>query len=162
MSLKRLSILLLAFVAFTGLTPGCYASDRYAGTKKDRDSLEETSKAIRAAFARGDLDTIMQYHHPSVIKALSKDKYLVGRYAVRADLATALRDFNLEFTEHRVENLLFQGKTAVEESTFTITGTPRNGGASFSFKGRAMVIYIRYKKSPTGWASIREIIQPGT
>jgi hypothetical protein len=25
-----------------------------------------------------------------------------------------------------------------------------------------MVVYMRYKESPTGWASIRELIQPAT
>jgi hypothetical protein len=30
------------------------------------------------------------------------------------------------------------------------------------FKGRAMVVSVRYKKSPTGWASIREMIQPAS
>jgi hypothetical protein len=30
------------------------------------------------------------------------------------------------------------------------------------FRGRTQVVYVRYKRSPTGWASIREIIQPAT
>jgi hypothetical protein len=28
--------------------------------------------------------------------------------------------------------------------------------------GRSMVVYVRYPKSPTGWASIREIVQPAS
>ncbi len=118
--------------------------------------------AIRDAFARGDIDTIMAYHHPDVIKALGPQKYLVGRDAVKADLLGTFQAYKLEFREHRVENTFFQGNTAVEESTFTIKGTPKNGGEPFLFKGRAMVVYVRYKKSPTGWASIREIVQPAT
>jgi hypothetical protein len=57
---------------------------------------------------------------------------------------------------------LIQGNTAVEQTVFTIQGTPKKGGAPFLFKGRAQVVYVRYKMSPTGWASIREIIQPAT
>jgi ketosteroid isomerase-like protein len=68
----------------------------------------------------------------------------------------------LEFKESRVESVFFQGNTAVEESAFTIQGTPKSGGTPFEFKGRSMVVYVRYKKSPTGWASIREIIQPAS
>ena len=124
--------------------------------------MEKTSEAIRAAFARGDIETIMAYHHPDVIKALTKDKYLVGRDAVKTDLLASLQLYNLEFVEHRVENTFFQGDTAVEESSFTIKGSPKNGGEPFLFRGRAMVVYVRYEKSPTGWASIREIIQPAT
>jgi ketosteroid isomerase-like protein len=160
MNRNRLPILLVVSITFATLTAGCLARDSYTGSTGDRDSLEKTSEAIRAAFARGDIDTIMSYHHPDVIKALSYGRYLIGRDAVKADLLETLRRFNLEFTDHRVESTLFQGDTAVEESVFTIKGTPKSGGESFLFKGRAMVVYVRYKKSPTGWASIREIIQP--
>src|SRR5215471_1684958 len=51
----------------------------YAESNADRESLQKTGEAIRAAFAQGDVDRIMVYHHPEVIKALSFHKYLVGR-----------------------------------------------------------------------------------
>jgi ketosteroid isomerase-like protein len=142
---------------FTATTP---ATNVYVGTDQDRASLQKTGEAIRAAFARGDIEAIMAYHHPDVIKALSYDKYLVGRDAVKADLLGTLQAFNLSFEQSRVENTFFQGNTAVEQSVFTIKGTPKNGGTPFLFKGRSLVVYVRYKKSPTGWASIRELIQP--
>jgi hypothetical protein len=69
---------------------------------------------------------------------------------------------NLEFVENQVESLLIEGNTAVEQTLFAIKGTPKAGEESFLFKGRTMVVYIRYEKSPTGWASIREMIQPAT
>jgi ketosteroid isomerase-like protein len=159
---KRIGALLAAVIAASAAVVGCYGGNKYAGSKSDRESLEKTGDAIRGAFARGDIDTIMAYHHPEVIKALQYNKYLVGRDAVKADLSNTLRDFHLEFKEHKVENTFFQGDTAEEESVFTIEGTPKNGGAPFLFKGRALVIYVRYRESPTGWASIREIIQPAS
>jgi ketosteroid isomerase-like protein len=154
-------LLVSAFVV-AALTVTSFAGDLYAGSDADRASLHKTSEAIRAAFARGDIEAIMAYHHPDVIKALSYDKYLVGRDAVRADLLGTLHNNRLEFVEHHVENLFFQGDTAVEMSTFTIRGTPKSGGEPFQFKGRAMVVYVRYKQSPTGWASIREVVQLAT
>ena len=137
-----------------------FASNPYAGSSQDRDSLRKTSEAIRAAFARGDIADIMANHDPDVIKALSPDKYLDGRDAVGTDRAGTLDSFHLEFTAHRVENLLFQGDPAVEQSVFTVKGTPKNGGEPFLFRGRALVVCVRYKESPTGWASIRELVQP--
>ena len=134
----------------------------YGGSNADRESLQKTSEAIRTAFARGDVDTIMAYHHPDVIKALSFHKYLVGRDAVAADLRKILQQFKLEFEENRVESLLIQGDTAIEQTVFAIRSTPKSGGESYLFRGRTQVVYVRYKKSPTGWASIREIIQPAT
>jgi ketosteroid isomerase-like protein len=158
----RLFILLISCVAFTLVTSGCFAQGQYAGTSADRDSLAKTGAAIRAAFESGDIDAILAYHHPDVIKALGYNHYLVGRDALKADLQQSLQLNHLEFKESRVESVFFQGDTAVEESVFTIQGTPKNGGQPFQFKGRSLVVYVRYKHSPTGWASIREIIQPAT
>jgi ketosteroid isomerase-like protein len=152
--------ILRSLVAVSLLAAVCFAADTYHGSPQDRDSLRKTSGDIRAAFARGDLPAIMSYHHPDVIKAISHDRYLDGRDAVRADLLGTFEKFRLEFIEHRVENLFFQGDTAVEQSVFTVKGTPKNGSEPFLFKGRALVVYVRYKESPTGWASIRELVQP--
>jgi ketosteroid isomerase-like protein len=140
----------------------CLARNVYGASDKDRNALEETSEAIRAAFAAGDVDTAMEYHHPDIIKALAFHKYLKGRDAVAADLRGTLQQFTLEFVENQVDSLLIEGNTAVEQTLFAIKGTPKGGGEPFLFRGRAMVVYIRYEKSPTGWASIREIIQPAT
>jgi ketosteroid isomerase-like protein len=128
----------------------------------DREALEKTGIAIRAAFSGGDVTTAMRYHHPEVRKALTYNKLLVGREAVAADLQSTFQQFHLDFVENQVESLLLEGNTAVEQTLFTIRGTPLHGGTPFLFKGRSMIVYIRYKESPTGWATIREIIQPAT
>jgi ketosteroid isomerase-like protein len=161
MKILRLVFLLTMVAAPALFSARCFAGDTtYAGSDKDRVSLQRTGEAIRAAFAAGDVDAILAYHHPDVIKALSAEKYLVGRAAVKRDLLETLQGYNLQFEESHVESTFFQGDTAVEESTFSIRSTPKNGGQPFVFKGRSLVVYVRYKKSPTGWASIREIIQP--
>ena len=79
-----------------------------------------------------------------------------------ADLQSTFQQFHLDFVENQVESLLLEGNTAIEQTLFTIRGTPLQGGTPFLFKGRSMIVYIRYKESPTGWATIREIIQPAT
>jgi ketosteroid isomerase-like protein len=128
----------------------------------DRAALERTSAAIRKAFSDGDVAAAMRYHHPQVHKALAFQKVLIGREAVASDLQSTLAQFHLEFVENNVESLLIQGDTAVEQTLFTIRGTPLHGGAPFLFKGRSMIVYVRSQQSPSGWASIREIIQPAT
>jgi hypothetical protein len=131
------------------------------GLSSDMESLYATGFSIRGAFARGDTATILKYHHPEVIKALSFTTNLKGRKAVAEDLASNFDLFHLEFTEHKVESLLIQKETAVETSVFTLKGTPKGEGESFVFRGRSQIVYVRYKKSPTGWASIREVVQSG-
>jgi ketosteroid isomerase-like protein len=157
--LQSLPGLCIVIAASAWLCPA--ADPSYAGSAQDRAALERTGEAIRAAFGRGDLDEIMAYHHPDVIKALASDKYLVGREAVRNDLMGTFRSFTLRFETSTTENIYFQGDTAVEESLFLIKGIPKREGVEpFEFRGRSLVVYVRDRRSPTGWASIREIIQP--
>jgi ketosteroid isomerase-like protein len=162
MNHNRVPPLLIASIAVAVIAAGCFASNKHVGLNTDRNSLEKTSEAIRAAFARGDIATIMAYHHPDVIKSLSYGNYLIGRDAVQGDIAATLQRFNLEWKENQVRSIFIQGDTAVELTDFTIQGTSKNQSEPFLFKGRAMIVYVRYKNSPTGWASIREIIQPAT
>jgi ketosteroid isomerase-like protein len=160
MNRHRVSLLLIvAFALATGCI-ACSAQEGNAGSAEDRASLAKTGDAIRAAFASGDVDAIMAYHHPDVVKALSPDGPLVDRNALKAYLEKSFQSTQVAFKENHVENTIFLGDSAVEISTFTIQGTPKTGGAPFLFKGRAMVVYVRYKQSPTGWASIREVVQP--
>lgn len=162
MSHNRVRIPLPAFLAVAIITSGCSAGYRYIRSNTDRNALEKTSEAIRTAFARGDIATIMAYHHPEVVKSLSYGNFLIGRDAVQKDITATLQRFNLEWKENQVRSLLIQDDTAVELTDFSIQGTPKKPGQPFLFRGRAMVVYVRYKSSPTGWASIREIIQPAT
>ena len=50
--------------------------------------------------------------------------------------------------------------TATEQILFSVKGTPKRGGAPFLCKGRTMLVLVRYDKSPAGWATLREIVQP--
>ena len=154
--------LLRGSTAVALLTLLCFASYADAGPDADQAALQRTSEAIRAAFAKGDVAEAMAYHHPDVAKTLAYHKYLKGRDAVAADLRGTLQQFKLEFVENQVESLLIEENAAVEQTLFTIKGTPKTGGQPFLFKGRSMVVYVRYKESPTGWASIREMIQPAS
>jgi ketosteroid isomerase-like protein len=150
----------LLVIVLTTLCFGCTSLRHDAS--RDGETLAATSDAIRSAFSRGDIPAILSYHHPDVVKALSYSKVIVGREALRADLTDTLQQVTLQWTENKVESLLINGDTAVEQTTFTIRGTPKNGGKEFIFKGRAQIIYVRYKDSPTGWASIRELVQPAS
>jgi ketosteroid isomerase-like protein len=160
MRYARVRILQIAQIIAVGIAVGCDAGKNPVGSNSDREALAKTSAAIRDGFARGDVAAILAYHHPDVVKALSFEKTIKGRDALAADLSGTLQQVSLEWKENRLESIWIQGDTAVEQTVFAIRGTPKNGNAVFSFKGRAQVVYVRYKKSPTGWASIRELVQP--
>jgi ketosteroid isomerase-like protein len=148
----------LTFLAFLFVA----SNMAHATEDQDRIALQQTSIAIREAFANGDVGAVMKYHHPDVRKALAYHNVLIGRDAVASDLRTTLHRVRLQFTENRVESLLVEGDTAVEQTLFVIQVTPLGGGSPTLFKGRSMIVYVRDKRSPTGWASIREMIQPAT
>jgi ketosteroid isomerase-like protein len=140
----------------------CLATPSHADLASDRAAVEATGAAIRTAFAIGNVAEIMRYHHPDVRKALSFTNVEVGGDAVAAGLQDSLRQFHVEFVENTVESLLIEGDTAIEQTVFAIKATPLKGGQPSIFRGRTMVVYVRYKNSPTGWVSIRELIQPAT
>jgi len=144
-------------ILFMGLPLGIYAQN-----EDQKNEILKNGETIREAFTNGDIEKIKSLHHPDVIKALGYTDVKVGREAVMDGLEETLRNFTLEFVKNDVENILFQDNIAVEQTRFSIKGTPKNGGEPFLFSGRTMVTYIRFDKSPTGWATIREIIQPST
>lgn len=126
----------------------------------DRAAIDKTSEAVRAAFARGDVPAILSYHHPDVSKALAYHKYLIGRGALEKDLRATFESYSLKFLQNDVESLTIRGDTAIEQILFSVKGTPRKDGKPFLFKGRTLLVLVRYDKSPTGWATLREIVQP--
>ena len=153
-------LLITTFLAAALAVCGYSRRGSSSASDEDRVALEKTSAGILAGFLKGDVDAILSYHHPDVVKSLSYGNFLSGREAVRKDLLTTLERFHLEWTENQVRSLWIEGDTAVEMTDFTIKGTPKSAGAPFVFRGRAMVVYVRYKDSPSGWASIREVVQP--
>lgn len=153
--MKLIRTLLVLFCATVCVTAA--ASD-----SSDREAMQKTMAGVTDAFSKGDLTAIASYHHPNVEKALSYTKHLVGREAVIEDLRGTLNAYRLEFVKHDVESLTFLGDTCVEMTRFTIRGEPKGNAQPFTFSGRAMVVYVRYSGSPTGWASIREVVQPAT
>ena len=136
------------------------AQANFNGSAKDKADLAKTSEIIHKAFLDGDVNAVMTCHHPDVVKSFSYNNYIIGADSVRAGLVATFKSTRLEFLENNVESSFFNGNTAVETYLFTIKGTPKNGDKPFIFKGRSIVVYVRYKKSPTGWASIREVVQP--
>jgi hypothetical protein len=123
------------------------AASVHADSNSDRLALQNTGMAIRAGFAKGDVEEIMRYHHPDVRKALSYDKILIGRDAVAADLRNSLSQVHLDFVSNEVESLFIAKDTAVEQTLFTIKVTPLAGGEPSLFKGRTMVVYVRYSRA---------------
>jgi ketosteroid isomerase-like protein len=153
--LKTVLVLTIAF-SFAEATTAKQLPD----SKGDQTAIDKTNEAVRAAFARGDVPAILSYHHPDVTKALAYHKYLIGRSALEADLRATFDNYGLEFLQNDVESLSIHGDVAIEQILFSVKGTPKKGGAPFLFKGRTMIVLVRYDKSPTGWATLREIVQP--
>ena len=125
-----------------------------------RQEILHHGAEIRNAFQQENIEHIKKLHHPDVIKALNYNDLKNGRDEVIKALEETLRLYRLEFIENEIENFYIQDNLVIEQTRFAIKGTPKDGGDSFVFRGRTLVTYIRYQKSPTGWATIREIIQP--
>jgi ketosteroid isomerase-like protein len=144
----------------TSVSPKDDGSYSMEDSIQDRSAIIRTGDSIRSAFQRGDVTGAMAYHHPEVIKSFGYNQYVTGRDSVEAMLTGTLKNYTLEFVQNDVESILVSGGMAVEETLFTIRGTPKLAGDPFLFKGRTMVVYVKDKQSPTGWVTIRELVQP--
>lgn len=133
----------------------CTSTDQ----EKDRKELEKATAAIRDAFKRGDVDAIVTMHHPDIVKYFGGSNVVKGRDQLRKALRDMVNTAHMEFIDHKLESLIFNGNTAIETSLFTIKSTPLNGDTPSIGRGRAMVVYVRDKTSPTGWLSVREMTQ---
>jgi len=117
--------------------------------------------AVREAFKNGDVETIKLYHHPEVVKALGYNNLKVGREAVLDGLHETMANFDLEFLDDKKEELfLHKGDLVIKQMLFGLRLIPKNGDKPFVFRGRTLVILQRHDESPSGWATIYEIIQP--
>ena len=159
MNTENRTIINLALIVFLIIVIPIRA---YAQNENIKDQILKNGEIIRKAFSEGDIEKIKSLHHPDVIKALGYNDLKTGRDEVINGLKGTLHNFNLEFVKNDVENILVKDSIAIEQTKFSIKGTPKNGGESFVFSGRTMVTYVKYDMSPTGWATIREIIQPAT
>lgn len=152
---RWLAVVALGLFAFT-----VAACQQQPGVQAARQQVLDHGAMIRAAFANGDLETISALHHPNVYKALGYDNVQNGRAAVMDGIAETLAAYSLEFVENDIESVLVRGDVAIETTRFAIAGTPKGDGQPFVFRGRTMVTYVRDAGSPSGWVTIREIIQP--
>ena len=129
------------------------------GTAEQRVTLERTTRAIRDGFGRGDVGAVAELHHPDVVKYFGGANVVKGRAELERGLKAMFEGSRIEFVDHKLESLLFEGSTAVETSIFTMKVTSKTTRKSNVSRGRAMVVYIQSKESPTGWLSIREMAQ---
>jgi ketosteroid isomerase-like protein len=129
------------------------------GTDEEMKSLGKHITALLEAFAKGDAATVARLHHPGIVKYFGGNNVVNGRDDLRKGAEGWFKNATVEFIENIVESTVFNGETAIQTSLFSIKNTPKNGGKPEISRGRAMVIYIRDKDSPTGWLSLREMVQ---
>ncbi|NAS11145.1 nuclear transport factor 2 family protein [Poritiphilus flavus] len=138
----------------------CCSSNKPTEEEVSRQ-ITETGMAVREAFKNADLETIKLYHHPEVTKALAYNNLQIGREEVLSGLKSTMESFDLEFLDEKVtEKFIYKNDLVIKQMLFALRLIPKNGDEPFVFRGRTLLILERSDESPTGWATIHEIIQP--
>jgi ketosteroid isomerase-like protein len=151
-----LQLLIILFVST------CAYTQNITDTAALRQSLDKATAVIRKAFEDGDAVLVGKLHSPNVIKYFGGNNVIIGRDAIEKGARDWFQNAKVEFVENTVENTEFIGNIAIQTSIFSFKTTPKNGGiSSVGGRGRSMVIYIQDKSSPTGWLTLREIVQEG-
>jgi hypothetical protein len=84
----------------------CLSTKTYSQNEKIKSEILKTGELIRAAFSKGDIETIKSFYHSEIIKALGYKNLLNGCDAVIDSLRGTLEGFTLEFVENQVESIL--------------------------------------------------------
>lgn len=129
------------------------------GSLDDNTTFKNTTQAIQDGFAKGDVEAVLLLHHPDVIKYFGGTNVVTGRAGLRKQLTDMFNYAKVEFVKNEIESTVFDGNTVTQTSLYGIRVIPKNGDSARTYYGRSMVMYVRYKDSPTGWASIREMTQ---
>jgi ketosteroid isomerase-like protein len=140
------------------LITGCQSSPATL-TAADRESFSKTLDAFKSAFANGDVQAILALHHPDIVKYFGGDNVVKGLGQLGKGLTQTFQVSKLEFAENKLENTLYVNGTIIETRIFMVKITPKNGGKPSYARDRSMVTCVRYKNSPYGWASIREMVR---
>ncbi len=141
--IKEISIIIFSFILFIPIRTN-------SQNEEIKKEILNHGEVIRNAFSEGDTEKIKLLHHPDVTKALGYKDLKIGRDEVIVGLKETLENYNLEFIENYIENILILDSIAIEQTRFSVKGISKHGGESFIFRGRTMVMYIKYDKSPTG------------
>lgn len=154
MNIKASRLLIFIFM----LLYGC-SSPQSNNVSADKAALQKTKMAMGAAFARGDVAAIVALHHPDVVKYFGGDNVVTGRAALAKQLTAMFHVSKIELIKNQIESTEFNGNTAIETCIFAFRVTPVNGGKSSIARGRSMTVFAKYKDSPYGWVSLREMTQ---
>jgi ketosteroid isomerase-like protein len=152
------SIRMLLTVIFFLAVTAC--SDRDGkGSPEDRETFNKTKELIQEGFSKGDVKAVLALHHPDVVKYFGGKNIVNGHEGLKKQLTDLFSYAKTEFIENNIESTVFNGDAVIETSIYAMKMTPKNGDSTRIFRGRSMVVYVRYKDSPTGWASLREMTQ---
>lgn len=137
----------------------CCSSPLNNNLAADKAALEKTKATFAYAFAHGDVKALVALHHPDIVKYFGGNNVVTGRAELAKGLTAMFRTAKIELIQNQVESTAFNGNTIIETCIFAFRSTPINGGKPSIGRGRAMTVFVRYKDSPYGWVSIREMAQ---
>ena len=158
--MKRILSLLLLLSSIHFSQAQDFSAQKITDSIAARKSLDKATDAIRDAFAKKDIELIVQLHSPEIIKYFGGNNVVIGRAALKRSLTDWFKNAKkIEFIENTVESTVFTGNTAIQTVIYAIKTPPNDGGQPVIAKGRSMVVFVRDKNSPTGWLSLREITQ---
>ncbi|WPV00804.1 nuclear transport factor 2 family protein [Mucilaginibacter sp. cycad4] len=138
---------------------GCSSAPQNDNLAADKIALEKTKAAFVTAFAHSDVKALVALHHPDIVKYFGGSNVVTGRAELAKGLTAMFRTSKMELIQNQVESTAFNGNTIIETCIFAFRATPVNGGKSTIGRGRSMTVFVRYKDSPYGWVSIREMAQ---
>src|SRR5258707_9688926 len=106
--------ILFILICFLGISA---CSDRNgSGSPEDRETFDKTKALILEGFAKGDVDAVLEMHHPDVVKYFGGKNIVVGREGLKKQLTDMFSYAKTEFIENNIESTVFNEDAVIETS----------------------------------------------
>lgn len=152
MNIQTRHVLIVAALALTGCAslPSAPAHSR----ADDEKAIAEFNRQYLGAINAGDSATLGKLTTEGHIMIASGRPPLVGKTANIAAMAQAFKSVNID--EHWMpEETVIDGDLAYQRGRFTVSSTPKAGGATRTTSGNFMRIYRR--QTDGNWRMVRDM-----
>ena len=154
--MTRLLMLSLMTMVLLGACTAQAPSDAppQANAPADIQSIEALRTAFASAYLTGNADAIAEMYTEGGVSQGNMQPTATGRAAIAAALKTTFSQFNMKIDLFADETHTL-GNAGWERGRYTLTMTPKGGGAGTTTNGRYMIILER---GPDGmWRVARDI-----
>jgi ketosteroid isomerase-like protein len=113
-----------------------------ASAQTDVEQVSAASEAWEEAYNNSDVDLLIQQYTDDAVSMIPNAPASIGRDAIKADIGAFLEAHDTNHSTE-IQEILVEGDLAVEYGNYIDEISPKDGSASFTDRGKHIVVYPR-------------------